>query len=302
MESNFYFIRHGYSCANLKKDKKRIFDQKFFQDPHLTNWGIIGSIIAGLELKKKLGYIKFNQYCCSPLLRTWETASCMLSSPIPKHILVAPYLREKLPNILGDIITTQNDNPRSYHHNLIKYNKFLKYISNLLDHWKELNKNKNSSSIKRIEKQLLNTKNIKISFNKKHYSSKYTNKGDISKFIEWYIDKFNTCKKQNVLVVSHGTIIRNYVKEYNKDLYNELKNPNNNNFVIKVSMIDKKLKNIDIIYKGINMPSSDLLVNVRSSCSMCNTFITLRNRNCKNKKKLKDKYVHDKLINNYFKI
>lgn len=302
METNFYFVRHGYSCANLKKYKKKTFEQKFFQDPHLTNWGIIGSILAGLELKKKLSNIKFDKYMCSPLLRTWETAGCMLSSPNIKKVWVGPYLREKIPNILGNFITTLDDNPNSFNHNTMEYKKFIKFVENLVEHWKELNKTKYSSSIKRIEKQLFNIKNIKICFHKKHYSHKYTDKGDISKFIEWYIDKYTTLKKQNILVVTHGTIVKEYIKNYNKDLYDELKKYKTNNFIIKVKMIDKKLKDIEIIYKGFVIPSPNILNNIRSDCSLCNTFITFRNKNCKNKKKLINKQVHNKLINNYFKI
>ena len=48
--------------------------------------------------------------------------------------------------------------------NKIKYKYFLEYIVSLVNRWKELNKTKYKSSITRIEKQLLNTKNIKICF------------------------------------------------------------------------------------------------------------------------------------------
>lgn len=45
----FYFIRHGYSCSNLhKKTNKKVLGNT--GDSHLTNWGIISSIFAGMYL------------------------------------------------------------------------------------------------------------------------------------------------------------------------------------------------------------------------------------------------------------
>lgn len=302
MTTNFYFIRHGFSCANLKKHKGKLFDQKVFKDPHLTNWGIIASVLAGLEIKQKLSGIHFNRYMCSPLLRTWETGSCMLSSSQVKEIWVGPYLREFLPSIISSFIVTQNDNPDSFNENKIKYKYFLEYIVSLVNKWKELNKTKYKSSITRIEKQLLDTKNIKICFHKKRYSSKYTSKGDISKFIEWYLKKFNPKPNHNVAVVCHGTLIKDYVKKFNKSIYEELKQYENNNFVIRVRIKNKEIQSIDVVYKGFRIPDSIELKDVRSKCSMCNTIISFKDKECKGEQELKDKDIHNKIIDRHFKI
>ena len=49
---NFWFFRHGYSCFNIYKDKYPVrmtmtYKSNMHKDPHLTNWGILGSIMSG---------------------------------------------------------------------------------------------------------------------------------------------------------------------------------------------------------------------------------------------------------------
>ena len=97
-----YFVRHGYSCSNLLEHSEKIkflsetiLSDKKYKDPHLTNWGIFSSILAGKFLKSnKFDGVKFDKIYCSPLIRTWETASCMFSDKYTEAE-VAPYLREK---------------------------------------------------------------------------------------------------------------------------------------------------------------------------------------------------------------
>ena len=99
MTTTFYFVRHGYSCANMYADKNKIgssFKEVFgsgIKDPHLTNLGIIGSMMSGRYINDKLKDVTFDNCYCSPLIRTWETAACMFSD-ITDSFTVAPYLKE----------------------------------------------------------------------------------------------------------------------------------------------------------------------------------------------------------------
>ena len=104
-----------------------------------------------------------------------------------------------------------------------------------------------------------------------------------------------------MLVVAHGTIIKQYVKEFDSSLYEILK-AKRNNFIIKVTIKNKELRDIDIVYKGYDMPNSNIISDIRSNCSLCNTFISLKNKSCQGKKELMDKEIHNKLIDKHFKI
>ena len=87
---NFYYVRHGYSCANMKHDLskskdlgfvnhiKSKFDQIIVKDPNLSSYGINNCLIANKELKKlELTSDKIDFICSSPLVRAIETAYLM---------------------------------------------------------------------------------------------------------------------------------------------------------------------------------------------------------------------------------
>tara|TARA_B100001123_G_scaffold445299_1_gene596461 strand:+ start:832 stop:1743 length:912 start_codon:yes stop_codon:yes gene_type:complete len=294
VEVTFYIIRHGFSCSNLKKHKKRVFEQKLSKDPHLTNWGIIGSILAGIELRSNIfSKIKFKYYFCSPLLRTWETAACLFAPTNKMQVNVAPHLREFFHKKLGKYLVTADDTPNSFHKNQKKFNKFKGYTLELYKRYLKLNKN---SQIKRLESEIKNIENVHVKFHKKRYSNKYTDQGDIYKFISWYLKKAKPTKNQNIAVICHGILMKTFVKSLNKDVYNEMKKYGANNKVIKIKMVDGKIVEIQSIYDGIRYPTNNELKNIRTTCSMCKTLFSLSNTSCKNNKELLNFKVQDKFI------
>ena len=125
----FYFFRHGQSCFNSYSNKTKTgkiikYWHKINKDPHLTNWGILGSMLSGkyvidnilieskpeselesepeleseleseeVEVEEAEESIIFDNYYVSPLIRTWETAACMFAGTY-NEFEVGPYLRE----------------------------------------------------------------------------------------------------------------------------------------------------------------------------------------------------------------
>ena len=299
---NFYFIRHGYSCSNLKKQKKRVFEQKQINDPHLTNWGLIGSLITGIILKKQMGTMKFKYLFCSTLLRTWETSLAVFSNTKNKQVNVAPYLREYSPGLknLSKIIYTTNDNPKSFHKNQERLLKFRRHIHKLYNRFLKID---DKTYLKKLELQTKNTSNVHVKFHKKRYSSKYTDAGDLNKFIQWYLNKMKPKKNHNIAVVTHGTLLRMFLKSYHTKLHNNLhktfRELKANNIIVKVETEDNEVKHIEIFFNGIKYPTEDELNNIRSDCSICKTLFSFKNTSCEGNKELSNYTVHDNLIKKY---
>lgn len=130
-----YYIRHGFSCANLFHNKKlkisKITSQiKKQKDTPLSNLGIRQSKM----LRQK---INVDFVFCSPLLRAIQTAFYIFPY---KHIIICPYLIEKQ-NEFGD--------------KLMKHEKKLKILkSNYynVDYTFLKHKDINKSSLKMFEK------------------------------------------------------------------------------------------------------------------------------------------------------
>ena len=86
---NTYFIRHGFSCANIHhlKENTDVINPKYYLDPVLTNTGVKDSI----NMSKVTKNLKYDIVCCSTLNRAIETALHMF----PKDkIYVIPYVKE----------------------------------------------------------------------------------------------------------------------------------------------------------------------------------------------------------------
>jgi broad specificity phosphatase PhoE len=270
----FHFIRHGYSCSNLnKKSNQKVLGKT--GDSHLTNWGIISSIFAGMYLNDTFfNNIHFDYTFCSPLIRTWETAACMFSSKKCSTFEVGPYLNE-IRKI--NVIT-----PYTYLENKKRYDTFLDYISGKNNKSinyiiNDLNQNHSiKQQIKKIEK-------FNIKYDKKEYTSNYKYEGDLNKFIKWFIknnknDKNN--KKINVVVICHNILMINFLDEYYD--YNCYKNIvlNTNNFSFKVDVKNNIIQHPVLFFLGIKNPVR-FEEKIRKECSLCD----LNSNKCKKNKK-----------------
>lgn len=254
---SFYFTRHAYSCANLLK-KKSIFKlHKIIKDPHISDIGVISS----LKLSKKIKKIKYNHIFVSPLIRTWETLLCMYSS-FPNNIYVAPYISES--NKLSVPIITLDNSPYKYSTQLNRLKLFKHYMS--------------------LKYKIKFSNKIKPKYNGL-YSSKYTSGGNIIKFIQWYINTFkiNTLKikNNNVLIMSHGDVLRQFIKKIYKNLYNKNAIPltikHNNNFIFKLTLsYDATLTNL--------LNNNDIFTlyqqkKIKLSCKIINHGVKIPNLN-----------------------
>ena len=303
---DFYFIRHGYSCANILKHeslRKYIlyYKSKYLKDPHLTVWGIISSVIAGIIINTTVFKdINFDYKYCSPLIRTWETAACMFADRY-NDFRVAPYLREGRPNVTPqkkEMLLGESDNPYSYEDNLVRFNQFKLYLSS--GNHKNIRYILDELNSKLIDKVIDDTKKFKVDPSEHRNVKTNTLKGDIKLFISWFIEKHQLSNhaKNNVLVVAHGSLIlNNFIKEYDKDFYQRIKSVHkNNNFCFKVSVVDNKITKIDSIFQGIKPPAVKELKDFLTKCSLCS-----EKKKCSDKLLLRDKEKHIDLFRNLIK-
>ena len=141
-----YFIRHGFSCANLVKEKivkekknhlksliKSLVRKMFNKDPSLTFYGILSSIVAGQQLIPRIctetGTARdIDMFICSQLRRTWETLYCMfmINNIDITGTEIFPHLTEIYPKLKGLKSTfKRDDNPKSFIKNKRNFNRFL---------------------------------------------------------------------------------------------------------------------------------------------------------------------------------
>ena len=294
-EVTFYFFRHGLSCTNLLhkinliKYIKNIYDKKY-RDPHIVNWGIIGSILSGKYIKENIiKNIIFDHVYVSPLLRTWETLTCMF--PDIKKFEVAPYLREGISKkkiISSTFFSNIYDTPYSLSTNIIRYNNFVHYLQNntLMKILQKKNIYIENSIQKHSYKKYkkTNVQNTKIhyspSFIKKNKKDNYNNdmfdnKGDIYKFITWC--KEHVKDKENILTICHGTILlADFIKEYicpsEFKKIRHIRHNNNYGFKVKVRYYKDKIAiKPTLLYNGFYIPSDDILSSMSLDCSLCYT-------------------------------
>jgi hypothetical protein len=120
---NIIWIRHGYSCANRKRDEnksknffKRILEDKHYNipDPQLHEIGIEQAKDLAENFNKKfLG--KIDLICSSELLRSIETAQVFSthlddskkSSNLSDKVLILPFINEKTTSSTEDNIPTK---------------------------------------------------------------------------------------------------------------------------------------------------------------------------------------------------
>jgi broad specificity phosphatase PhoE len=256
-----YFIRHGYSCANLLEHSEKIkflsetiLSDKKYKDPHLTNWGIFSSILAGKFLNSNsLENVKFDKIYCSPLIRTWETASCMFSNKYD-NAEIAPFLREK--SKIEKFINVEKSSiwniPNNYKNNLNRFYTFKDFLDSLLVFLKDEKKRKF------YEKNFEHIKKFKIK--SRTYNKDFTEKGELDKFIEWYLKQNRTDK--NIAVVCHGTLMREFIAN-NYKIGKKLKN---NNFCIRY---DTEQKTLSVIFEGVRLPDVEKIEKIENTLSLC---------------------------------
>ena len=247
---NFYFVRHAYSCANLKSteaEQTNIINkiianiqQISEKDPNLTNYGIDHSKKIGQEIKDKniIGYIDF--LFSSSLVRAMETAYLMFIHNNFKfnntnEIIIAPFLREK-----G---STSENIPFDAKE---QYDKRIKLLG--ID-----------IPIKRI------TENNVI---RGYLDDKDGYDGNLFKFMEWFLNTYHYYIKSkqliNVIIVTHSNLMQHDFHDYNIIKGEEIKSfkerkPHNNSiyqYTIKLPnvtsdkktfMLNKEKKTLGII-------------------------------------------------------
>lgn len=125
--STVIFIRHGVSCANLRKKTGYLYDFTSILDPALTVAGIMKAKTRGIFLRALLDKTYSNKetsVCASVLLRTQQTACFMLMRNNQdkankefvgedKPITILPYISELPNNIAGPIFGLTADNRSS---------------------------------------------------------------------------------------------------------------------------------------------------------------------------------------------
>lgn len=242
----FWIFRHGYSCTNMDRIHKKRFIYLLslaltgYTDPHLTNIGINTSKLAGEYIKKNINIpTKINKVYVSPLIRTWETLSCMF--PNIKSAEIGSYLREgNFTPQKKEIIKNLSDKPYPYNKNIERFETFKNHVYNNTNHEKIT---------------------TKIKYKSDKYDNSHTLQGNLDTFILWCAKR---CKnKDNVLVVCHGQLIKNFIKKYNESLYKKIKSYfHNNNFGIKVKITYKNRYNKNTLDESLNTKNIDFFENI----------------------------------------
>lgn len=258
MNTNFIFVRHGYSCTNaignlvsnkmltvnqgrnfLGKDKND--EIKPLYDPELTSMGVDVSINNGEIITKiikdisynfnniKLKMNEINVVGCSPLIRSMETAFFMTRSwkNPPNKIYVFPCLRE--------IDESSSD----------KYSKQSLYRINTLPGY----------AMKTLEDQKLYLKSVGLldyfDFSFVENEALRMQPGDISKFIIWfnknYVSQIESRKNLNVFIVTHAGVLKDYSQE---GFYN------NSGFVLNGTLTLKGFKLLKYISLNNLLPTN----------------------------------------------
>jgi hypothetical protein len=302
---HFTFFRHGYSCSNFLKNKDPLsyytnMKNYKYRDAHLVNWGILGSILSGKYVRENiLQNTTYQKVFVSPLLRTWETLTCMF--PDITEFEVGPYLREGIPRskkIVSRIVTNLTDVPYSLQTNIQRYNNFVTYVQNnalFTTIQKQYPRVENSIQKQSYKKYtgftISNTSTkekqhtmIQKNSNDTYQNDKFDKKGDIMKFIQDCKNKVS--HDDNVLVICHGTLIlADFVKTYAPrsfyKTYKHIKHNNNYGFSIDITYHTNNTLTIDfsILYKGFSTPSPNSIENMSLECSICFTDFT--KYNCK---------------------
>jgi broad specificity phosphatase PhoE len=214
---NLYFIRHGYSCANYKKDlAKSILDKiiNIFskpRDPQLTDKGIIDLKKHRQKVKKiipKPDYV-FSSY----LLRAIQTANYLFPK---RKIRVLPYIGE-----IGYGVDNKPNRPS------IQYN-FLKGKKVIYSYLGEKNYKRSKNRLDKLD-YLFDSYKIR--------KDKPIN--NFHKFLS-LLNSFTKKDIKNIVVVSHANFLKKLFRELDIDDNPDKKNKPENGSVIKIVLVSTK--------------------------------------------------------------
>ncbi|QKF94688.1 histidine phosphatase superfamily clade-1 [Fadolivirus algeromassiliense] len=243
----FYFVRHAYSCSNLKSTEAdrsnplnkliSILQKIYEQDPNLTQYGINHSKKFGNEIKSNnlIGHIDY--LFSSSLARAIETAHLMFN----KEITIAPYLREK-----GYTYNNIPFDPNDQDNNRIR-------LFNELQH--------TNVDIRRIHEN---------DINRGYQDDKEGYNGNLYKFIEWflntYYDEIKNKQTINVVAVTHSRLMQHDFEDFvivaGKEIksFRERKPYNNSVYKLELNIPKIITPNIFDINNDILTLSNNILI------------------------------------------
>ena len=127
--------RHGFSFANLIKEKKTLFgkiEQHLEKDAKLSLYGILTALLHGSDLvEKERNYGLVNSpdtIFVSVLIRTWMTAICLYLPHCHNDgftLVVSPFLKEEGLGL--------DNEPESFENQIINIGNFLNYLIKIPD-------------------------------------------------------------------------------------------------------------------------------------------------------------------------
>lgn len=201
-EKKISISRHGYSFANVLKDRKTLqgkIEQGLESDAKLSIYGLLTALLHGTDLvkkEKKNGMLESpDKIFVSILIRTWMTAICLYLPHCKNNftLIVSPFLKEEGPSF--------DNQPQSFDEQMLNIKIFLDYLIMISD--ADL-----STTIKN------NLKAIKIYFmqNKLIIYARFTN------FMSESIRKVEFTLKNNLIEYKTVDLRANYfVKKNNLD-------------------------------------------------------------------------------------
>ena len=256
----FQFTRHATSCFNIKIDKPSLLS---ISDgiPSLANIGITNTIILAYK-NKDTPRFKSPIVCVSNLIRTWMTAVLLYTFSNKKTITlrICPHLRESGLEGNGAYALTSS---------IPKFIRFLELIKN----------NTSYSGLREIILLIPNINNPKVWLELTIYIPEdktkkiqndplfcmitdpllgkgYTDVGDITEFMKWYLQSFPE-EKGTVHIVAHSGIMKKYVEKICKGYIL----PNKTEFNMKTYSVSKNrideenCWSFTTTYKGVNVES-----------------------------------------------
>ena len=190
---NIYYVRHAYSCSNIMKyqlDKK--YGHHMIPDPLITQIGLENS----QRLAGTLNLPHIDMLICSTLMRTMETAHHMF--PRINPIYVYPYIAEIGRSPSNTPLTSLTD-PQGIDH-FKDFIRFLKYEKKYQDRYLPAE--------------------LKEKLNRQQAEGRFiATRSDIDKFVQLlgktmhlYIPHMREKKEINIVVVTHGGVIRRFLK------------------------------------------------------------------------------------------
>ena len=108
-----YWIRHGFSIANMYKKLGKKYQQSTTLDPHLTNYARWYSILAGNKLVEQIGKKKISCVYSSYMKRATETAVWMFWEAGCRQFYQLPYISEHnnaIVDLVGPYLRLGDDN------------------------------------------------------------------------------------------------------------------------------------------------------------------------------------------------